>query len=146
MKRLERVILVQFSLFDFEEFELGMNSALLGANGAGKTTILDAIQVAMLGAHGNYISFNTQKAGGPRDRTLRDYCLGVTLEGGEQGVLARKRDDAQSFRNVANIPRSSAEQNTATCAPVQPRYFRDTYVTPPPPPRSLDPTARGDQP
>ena len=97
MKRLERVILVQFSLFDFEEFEFDQNSALLGANGAGKTTILDAIQVAMLGAHGNYTAFNTQKAGGTRDRTLRDYCLGTTREGGEQGVLVRKRDDALSF-------------------------------------------------
>ena len=97
MKRLEKVILVQFSLFDSEEFELGQNSALLGANGAGKTTILDAIQVAMLGAHGGRVSFNTQKAGGPRARTLRDYCLGTTREGGEQGVLVRKRESAQSF-------------------------------------------------
>jgi len=43
-------------------------------------------------------------------------------------------DDGQSFRKVANIPRSSAEQNTASFAPVQARYFRVTFVTPPPPP------------
>jgi hypothetical protein len=48
-------------------------------------------------------------------------------------------DDGQTFRNVANIPRSTAEQNTVSFAPVEARYFRVAFVTPPPaPPIDID--------
>ena len=44
-------------------------------------------------------------------------------------------DDGRTFRKVANIPRSPAEQNTVSFAPVPARYFRVTFVTSPPPRR-----------
>jgi hypothetical protein len=48
-------------------------------------------------------------------------------------------DDGQAFRKVANIPRSTAEQNTISFAPVEARYFRVVFVTPPPaPPIDID--------
>ena len=48
-------------------------------------------------------------------------------------------DDGQSFRKVVNIPRNTAAQNTVSFPPVQARFFRVAFVTPPPPPpREID--------
>jgi hypothetical protein len=44
-------------------------------------------------------------------------------------------DDGQTFRKVANIPLSTSAQNTVSFDPVEARYFRVVFVTPPPPPR-----------
>ncbi len=46
MKRLERIVLVQFYLFEAEEIDVRGNTAWLGPNGAGKTSTLDAVQIA----------------------------------------------------------------------------------------------------
>lgn len=90
MKKLERICLVQFFLYDAQNFDVGGHCAFLGPNGTGKTVLLDALQIAMLGAHGNYIKLNAQKEGGGRDRTIREYCLGA-LDG------TFKRRSAQSY-------------------------------------------------
>jgi hypothetical protein len=103
MKRLQRLILCQFFLYDMEEFTIGGHAALLGLNGSGKTALLDAIQVAMMGAHGGYLAFNTQSVGttghGRRNpRSLRDYCLGVVDDTGDDGGQAdRKRNSAVTY-------------------------------------------------
>jgi recombinational DNA repair ATPase RecF len=55
-----RVVLIQYFLYEAIELDLSGHVAFLGQNGSGKTSILDAIQIAMLGAHGNYLAFNTQ--------------------------------------------------------------------------------------
>jgi hypothetical protein len=48
-------------------------------------------------------------------------------------------DDGQSFRKLVNIPRSTAAQNTVSFPPVAARFFRVTFVTPPPaPPMDID--------
>lgn len=103
MKKLQRLILVQFYLYDAEELPIGGHAAFLGQNGSGKTSVLDAIQIAMLGAHGNYLAFNTQSVGshgsGRRNpRSVRDYCLGVVDDTGEAGgQMDRKRDNALTY-------------------------------------------------
>lgn len=102
MKKLKRIVLVQFFLYDAVELDITGHVAFLGQNGSGKTSLLDAIQIAMLGAHGNYLAFNTQSVGstgGRRNpRSIRDYCLGVTDDTGEGGGrMDRKRDNAVSY-------------------------------------------------
>lgn len=103
MKKLQRIVLVQFFLYDAEELSIIGHAAFLGQNGSGKTSILDGIQIAMLGAHGNYLAFNTQSVGthggGRRNpRSIRDYCLGVIDDTGEAGgKLDRKRDSAITY-------------------------------------------------
>ena len=41
-------------------------------------------------------------------------------------------DDGRTFRKIANIPRSTAEQNTIPFPPVEARFFRVAFLTPPP--------------
>ncbi|HMN12773.1 MAG TPA: ATP-binding protein, partial [Bellilinea sp.] len=88
MKRLERIFLVQFYLFDAEEVEISGNTAWLGPNGAGKTSVLDAIQIVLMGAHQGHLKFNTQSVSTSQKRnhrSIRDYCLGTIMD--EVGVV-----------------------------------------------------------
>lgn len=108
MKRLERIFLIQFYLFDAEEVEVGGNTAWLGPNGAGKTSVLDAIQIALLGAHQGYLKFNAQSVSTSQKkshRSIRDYCLGTIMDdvGGAAGdeeqkiALIHRRDVADTY-------------------------------------------------
>lgn len=77
MYRLETLHAVQFYLMGAQSFHFGASSAIVAPNGSGKTAILDAIQVALLGGDTRAVDLNAQ-AGGSRDgRSVRDYCLGV---------------------------------------------------------------------
>ena len=102
MKKLKRVVLVQFFLYDAVELDITGHVAFLGQNGSGKTSMLDAIQIAMLGAHGSWLAFNTQSvavsgSGRRNPRSIRDYCLGVVDDTGSGSSNDRKRDDAISY-------------------------------------------------
>ncbi len=48
MRRLESVRLVQWYHFQDQTFPIGANCLLVGDNGSGKTTVLDAVQVALV--------------------------------------------------------------------------------------------------
>lgn len=77
MKRLEKIVLVQYFVCDAEELDISGNTAFLGPNGTGKTAFLDAIQVVMLGADLRHMRFNAKLATNDAGtRSLRDYCLG----------------------------------------------------------------------
>lgn len=99
MKRLERMVLVQFFVCDAEELSFSGHTALLGPNGTGKTALLDAIQIVMLGADPRRIKFNAKKSGTSDRRDIRDYCLGYfkpkeDADGsGNATVIARRKRD-----------------------------------------------------
>lgn len=110
MKTLSALHLVQFSFWDYETFNLRRGgTAFLGPNGAGKTSLADAVQIALVGAHGNHMHFNAQSV--HRDhRSVRDYALGTMRSGeGDQGVLARKRDEALSYITLIFEGESAAD-------------------------------------
>lgn len=98
MKKLAKMHLVQYSFWDYETFNLHADgTAFIGPNGAGKTSLLDAIQIALLGAHGQYTQFNAQSIYKDR-RSVRDYALGMIRSGDSvKGVVTRKRDEALSY-------------------------------------------------
>jgi DNA repair exonuclease SbcCD ATPase subunit len=78
MKRLESIKLVQFLLYEQQEFRLEEITGLFGRNGSGKSSALDAVQIAMMGANKNLMHFNAQadSKSHQQSRTLRSYCLG----------------------------------------------------------------------
>lgn len=98
MKTLVTAHIVQFSLWEYETFQMSQGgTAIIGPNGAGKTSLIDAVQIAMVGGHGQHLHFNAQSV--HKDaRTIRAYALGTMRSGdGENGVITRKRDEALSY-------------------------------------------------
>lgn len=93
MQQLECVHLVQFFLFEAQSLRLDATSAIIAPNGAGKSALLDALQVVLLGGDRSRIRFNAQAGGSHRARTIRDYCLGVFRSGDE----GRKRRTATTY-------------------------------------------------
>lgn len=78
MKSLESIKLVQFLLYEQQQFNVGETTGVFGPNGSGKSSALDAVQIAMLGANKSLMAFNAQAdaSAHQQKRTLRSYCLG----------------------------------------------------------------------
>jgi uncharacterized protein YPO0396 len=90
MKQLESVKLVQFFLFEKEDIRLREITGIFGPNASGKSSLIDAIQVAMFGANGNLVNLNAQADERANSRTIKSYCLGVHDE-------KRARDVATTY-------------------------------------------------
>jgi len=71
MRRLEAVRLVQWYHFQDHVFPIGPNCLLVGDNGSGKTTVLDALQIALVADAGEAL-FN-RAANEKSRRTLHGY-------------------------------------------------------------------------
>src|SRR5206468_10411869 len=71
MRRLESVRLVQWYHFQDHVFQIRANCLLVGDNGSGKTTVLDAIQIALVADAGEAL-FN-RAANEKSRRTLYGY-------------------------------------------------------------------------
>lgn len=112
MYQLKRAHLVQFFLFQAETLELDLTTAIIAPNGAGKSALLDALQIVMLGGDRNQIRFNAQAGGSHRARTIRDYCLGVYRSGDE----GRTRETATTYLSLVFEDQSSGEILTAGIA------------------------------
>lgn len=79
MKRLNRIVLVNWYLIGAAEIRVQGHTAFIGPNASGKSSVLDAIQTVLLGGHGHYLSLNPS-AGEKSTRSVRDYCLGVVRD------------------------------------------------------------------
>lgn len=98
MLRLKKIILVQFYLYEAVELPSTGDAAVLGPNGSGKTSLLDAIQIVYTGGHGGYLAFNAQSTGAKNKRSVRDYCLGTIRAGEEENAPTdRKRNHATTY-------------------------------------------------
>lgn len=76
MYLLERIVLNNWGRLDPQDVEIRGATAILGPTGAGKSTVVDALQVIMTGANRRYYDLN-KSTGGHNERTIRDYCLGA---------------------------------------------------------------------
>ncbi|KAA0072382.1 hypothetical protein CIW53_01605 [Rhodanobacter sp. T12-5] len=112
MQLLERVHLVQFFLFEAQTLTLDATSAIIAPNGAGKSALLDALQIVLLGGDRSRIRFNAQAGGSARARSIRDYCLGVYRSGDE----GRKRRTATTYITLVFRDQDSGVPLTAGIA------------------------------
>ena len=97
MKRLAYIRLVQFFLYEKQEIEVGHTCGVFGANGSGKSSLIDAVQLAMFGAsteRGRGVALNAQaEESVETTRTVRAYCLGQHGDAAD----ARVRDHATTY-------------------------------------------------
>ncbi|WP_420467188.1 SbcC/MukB-like Walker B domain-containing protein [Panacagrimonas sp.] len=135
MKQLVRLIMVNWWLFEEPEVvEFDEQTLIYGANGAGKSSILDAIQTLYAGADSSKLKFN-QRADEKSKRTLKSYCLGVASVRPEEGVRSadlEPRDSAlthlvMTFQDEAGVSYNAGLLLSATTpgtkAEVELRYL-----------------------
>ena len=92
MKRLKRLLLINWLYFSKQMIELDDVNFLTGKNGAGKSTIIDALQIVLLGET-NARNFN-KAANDKSQRTLDDYLRAAW---DENNPNARKGKDFSSY-------------------------------------------------
>jgi uncharacterized protein YPO0396 len=98
MKKLIRIRVVQFFLYEMRDVDVGMTCGIFGANGSGKSSLLDAVQIVMLGANESRgsagVAFNAQAdESNHNSRNIRSYCLGQYGDSPD----ARVRDNANTY-------------------------------------------------
>ncbi|HFF2829687.1 TPA: SbcC/MukB-like Walker B domain-containing protein [Stenotrophomonas maltophilia] len=98
MKKLIRIRVVQFFLYEMRDVEVSLTCGIFGANGSGKSSLLDAVQIVMLGANesrGNAgVAFNAQAdESNHNSRNIRSYCLGQYGDSPD----ARVRNSANTY-------------------------------------------------
>lgn len=94
MKVLESIRLVQFFLYEKEDIRVGEITGIFGANGSGKSSLLDAVQIAVLGANERLAALNAQAdEEAATTRSPRAYCLGQYGE----TIEHRCRDSALTY-------------------------------------------------
>lgn len=75
MKKLSRVVLVQWYRFEAQDVPILGNVAVVGENGSGKSAFLDAIQTVLTGGNKNLLVLN-RGSNEQSSRKLREYVLG----------------------------------------------------------------------
>ncbi|MCI0505728.1 MAG: hypothetical protein L0Z73_06405 [Gammaproteobacteria bacterium] len=96
MKRLSRIIMVNWYLFEANEWDIKGHAALIGKNGSGKSSFIDAIQLVMLGGHKQDWHPNAKASDTRRTRDIRSYVLGLI------------KDESALSDNALYQPRESA--------------------------------------
>lgn len=116
MKQLIGIRLVQFFLYEKRDIPLGRFCGVFGANGSGKSSLLDAVQIVMLGAsarRGSGVVFNAQAdESNSNTRSIRSYCLG---QYGDSDT-SRVREDATTYITLVWLDTDTRELvSTGVC-------------------------------
>lgn len=93
MKYLESIKVVQFFLYEKQEFSIKKITGVFGPNGSGKSSMLDATQIALFGGNSNLLALNAQADDNSTTRNIRSYCLGQYGPNPEDRV----RDQATTY-------------------------------------------------
>lgn len=96
MKQLKRIIFLNWYLFEAEEWDIKGHVALVGKNGTGKSSFLDAIQLIMLGGSRADWKPNAKAIDRTQVRDVRGYVLGVIKDEAAIGdsKVYQPREDA----------------------------------------------------
>ena len=107
MKKLTRLLLIHWYTYDRELIEFENINFLTGKTAAGKSTIIDALQLVLLGdTNGNF--FN--KAANERSvRTLKSYLYGENGDDGETGFRYLR---AATFTSYVVVEFEDTEKQT----------------------------------
>lgn len=89
MKQLKKLLLIHWHYFDYQLVEFDQLNFLTGQNASGKSTLIDALQLVLLGDFSG--SFFNKSAGGRTNRNLKGYLMGE-LGDDEQSGFRYLRD------------------------------------------------------
>jgi len=95
MKHLKKMLLVNWHYFAHELIQFDHINFLTGQNASGKSTIIDAMQLLLLGETGPY--FFNKAANEKSERTLLGYLKGELGDDGETGYNYLREGDFSSL-------------------------------------------------
>ena len=96
MKTLRKLLLSNWHFFVHETIELKRLNFLTGKTGSGRATIIDALQLLVLGDTSGY--FFNKAANEQSRRSLKSYLQGEVAENEEEGVVyLRQGKDFSSY-------------------------------------------------
>jgi uncharacterized protein YPO0396 len=114
MKLLNRIILVQWYLLEAIQIDIEGNTAIVGPNAAGKSSILDAVQAVLMGGDQRMMRLNAS-AGEKSKRSLMEYCLGIVRESNSTDDVdadLQPRSSATSYIVLSFIDTDTDEETT----------------------------------
>lgn len=106
MKRLIRLLLINWYRLDQASVEIEGHTAVIGPNASGKSSLLDAIQAVLVGGDKRWWSPNAS-AGEKSTRSLRDYCLGVVRDPDNPDISQEFRPREQALTYLALVFRDT---------------------------------------
>ena len=115
MKKLSRIVLVNWYLLGAEEIEIRGNTAIIGPTGSGKSSLLDAIQTVLTGASKRHLNYNASANDGKASgRSIRSYILGM-IDSGQQDAKVfgtSPRQDAVSYLGLVFTDSNTGNEST----------------------------------
>lgn len=115
MKELNRIILVNWYRFDSAEIHISGNTAIVGANAAGKSSILDAVQTVLMGGDKTYVTLNAGAAEKRSKRTIREYALGVLSDPNNPDSAGNAIEPRQAAITYIALSFIDRQTNDETC-------------------------------
>lgn len=113
MKRLKRMLLINWYFFQKQVIEFDTLTFLTGKNATGKSTIIDALQLVILADTGG--SFFNKSANGKSRRTLAGYLRGELTDDGASGFTYLRNDVFTSYVVLEFYDEEKARYFTAGC-------------------------------
>lgn len=95
MKRLQRMLLIHWHHYQFEVITFDKINFMTGKTAAGKSTVIDALQLVLLGETGG--SFFNKAANQKSARTLKSYLYGEKGDDGDTGFNYLRQSDFTSY-------------------------------------------------
>lgn len=97
MYQLKKGIIIDWYLSDPMDIEFRGRVGIFGPNGSGKSSLLDFLQIVMVGAHSRWFRLNASASDSKksRGRSVRDYCLGMVGDRKEGGKPMREVADTR---------------------------------------------------
>ena len=95
MKKLKRMLLIHWHHYDIELIKFDMINFLTGKTAAGKSTIIDALQLVLLGDTNG--SFFNKAANDKSSRTLKSYLFGEMGDDGNAGFRYLRNERFSSY-------------------------------------------------
>lgn len=112
MKRLVRLLLVNWYRLEQQSIEIEGHTAVIGPNASGKSSLLDAVQAVLVGGHKDWWKPNAS-AGEKSTRSLRDYCLGVVRDPETKDLSAEFQPRQQAISYLVLVFRDDDGEATS---------------------------------
>ncbi len=95
MKKLQRMLMIHWHNYQFELIEFAKINFMTGKTAAGKSTVIDALQLVLLGETGG--TFFNKAANKKSNRSLQSYLFGEKGDDGDTGVRYMRDGNFTSY-------------------------------------------------